>query len=494
MKKNTQKNSPLSYKNRAVIAALILTLGAVTTSYYYWFREAIPVIEETKEAPPRVVWMNIFMHGSFGTVLGLLSVFNVMKDAVDNTNYKKMTSHMRYDHFFYQLQPLLAPGLFHVDPTFDASQYPGTKYAIFPVTAAYKALDQWDNTPGGHERFYTFGWSGLVSQGRRRKEALRFYNMLEQECRKLRKQNMIPKVRIITHSHGGNVALNMAGVYELLKNPGLAINEHTFPEEEHRKSLLEMRTTLQSLKRKEDVINNLHQKKWDYIPRRSNLTVDELILLGTPIQPETQHFFFSPFFKKIYNFYSDDDKVQRMDWVSTKRYYSEQRLNCTPVNTKNKVIQARITLNKVTAPNKDENKKKDEHPGILSLLFSMGKSKQEIKDPSHKELWFMGWKANIKKGNAQEHIQPYPFAILVPLLKRLIDKHDLSDVDVKLDFTDDKLSLNLYEHNIPENKACLNVPRSVLKDLQDKAASWQPEDVTRSNEMNILHRYSQMLF
>ena len=73
-------------------------------------------------------------------------------------------------------------------------------------------------------------------------------------------------------------------------------------------------------------------------------------MYGAPIQPETQHFFLSPCFKKIYNFYSDEDIVQGGDWVSTRRYFSDQRISPEILDkqkTKKEIprlVQARIMI------------------------------------------------------------------------------------------------------------------------------------------------------
>ena len=74
--------------------------------------------------------MTVFVHGSFGTAMGLLSVFNVIKDNVDDTSYKRMTSHMRNDPFFYHHQAILEPGMHAITPTFDAPD--ANKPAILP--------------------------------------------------------------------------------------------------------------------------------------------------------------------------------------------------------------------------------------------------------------------------------------------------------------------------------------------------------------------------
>ena len=62
-----------------------------------------------------------------------------------------------------------------------------------------------------------------MSKTYRLKEALRFYNALQEELIKLQHQGIYPKIRIITHSHGGNLSLNLAAINEartILDNTG----------------------------------------------------------------------------------------------------------------------------------------------------------------------------------------------------------------------------------------------------------------------------------
>lgn len=194
MKKKTttpqKRRLALPSRKQFMLAALLLGVTLSSLSIYHFFfrhRQVAAVPEK---------WMTVFVHGSFGTMLGLFSVFNVIKDKVDDTNYKKMTSHMRHDPFFHQLQPLLAPGMFHVKPTFTPPS--GTvKQAIYPFTAAYDKLTTHIRSTPEDQRFYTFGWSGLVSQERRRKEAIRFYNALQKEYDALVAQGFTPKIRVV---------------------------------------------------------------------------------------------------------------------------------------------------------------------------------------------------------------------------------------------------------------------------------------------------------
>ncbi|MBN1549365.1 hypothetical protein JW872_01755 [Candidatus Babeliales bacterium] len=121
------------------------------------------------------------------------------------------------------------------------------------------------------DSFYAFGWSGALSFQARELAARDLYRELQREhYAYTTKHGQAPKIRLITHSHGGNVALNLAKVR---------------------------------------LPNN-------------KLVIDELIMLGTPIQNETACYVNDPFFKTIYSLYSHADMLQIMD---PQGIYHEQR-------------------------------------------------------------------------------------------------------------------------------------------------------------------------
>jgi hypothetical protein len=108
------------------------------------------------------------------------------------------------------------------------------------------------------EEFYIFGWSGKLKQQEREKAAV----TLHQEIIKLRetykqKYGCEPTIRIIAHSHGGNVALSMAKI----KSP-------------------------------------------------HPLLIKSLILLACPVQERTKHLICTPMFNHVYSLYSSFDVIQ----------------------------------------------------------------------------------------------------------------------------------------------------------------------------------------
>jgi hypothetical protein len=109
---------------------------------------------------------------------------------------------------------------------------------------------------------YLFGWSGKISFTEREQAArILFTQLKEVALQYYNRYQKIPFIRIITHSHGGNVVLNMA-----------------------------------TLMQEED-----------------SLCISELILLACPVQVKTMDYIKHPLFKKIYSLYSALDFIQIID-------------------------------------------------------------------------------------------------------------------------------------------------------------------------------------
>lgn len=112
------------------------------------------------------------------------------------------------------------------------------------------------------EHFYQFGWSGDVSVDKRRVYGHQLYQEIKNLVIHYKKQyGCIPILTLISHSHGGNVALHM---HELFVQD-------------------------------------------------QSLIIDRLVLLGCPIQVETADYVESSLFRSIINVYSEDDVIQIID-------------------------------------------------------------------------------------------------------------------------------------------------------------------------------------
>lgn len=123
-------------------------------------------------------------------------------------------------------------------------------------------LDRDAPTLFGYNNLYLFGWSGRLSTHERYGVAVILYQKLAALAESYRqKYGKEPRIRLVTHSHGGNVALNLA---------------------------------------------RIHKKQ------KAQLTIDTLVLLACPVQHETKKLAESCFFSKVYAFYSSLDMVQVM--------------------------------------------------------------------------------------------------------------------------------------------------------------------------------------
>ena len=110
------------------------------------------------------------------------------------------------------------------------------------------------------DHFYIYSWSGILDFSERQRAASILYTEIVQLIANYEKlHGFVPKIRILAHSHGGNVALNLA-----------------------------------------TVANN-------------NFIIDELILLAVPVQAKNKDLANSPLFKRVFSLYSTIDYAQIID-------------------------------------------------------------------------------------------------------------------------------------------------------------------------------------
>lgn len=123
-----------------------------------------------------------------------------------------------------------------------------------------RALNQGNMQDFALPDFHFFRWTGLLDYKKREKASMALYHALKKEIQAIfLKTGQKPFVTIITHSHGGNIALNLAQINE--QNEG-------------------------------------------------DLQVDRLILLACPVQDRTAKWSEHHTFNKIYAFYSSMDMIQ----------------------------------------------------------------------------------------------------------------------------------------------------------------------------------------
>ena len=460
------------------ISALITTIGGGVISSI-WFYE--PVRSYFLPAKVQRPWLNIFVHGAFNPGLGLLNIVEVFNDKVKGTNYAQLIKKMRHDPFYYQEQPILARGLLKVTLE-DTPPKEGYKYAVHPIASAFKTIMQEITPKQPEHHFYTFGWSGLLSQECRRHEAIRFHNALCEELTKFHAQDIYPQIRLIAHSHGGNVCLNLAAINELTRMKKEGTQPYAGADTlDAKEAQAQMQLLTSKMPHKDEWQSKQAHKQYDYMPDKTLSIIDELILFGTPIQTETMHYFHAPLFAKIFNFYSEQDTFQAMDIISTKRYYCKQRLESLKQEVspqEPRIIQAKIMIDKDFTTTQPQDK---------SLWQSLVNSNAttESKDPTHKNLWFLAWNKEFCQLNYP--FDPLPMVIFAPLLvKALEEVEEKNDLDLNIECIDTQIHIDVLGHDEHFPMATSTFPMPIIDAIKDNAMRWKPETFTRKNSYHHL--------
>lgn len=314
------------------------------------------------------VWVTVLVHGimSIQPHLNIQNVMRFIRDDIHHTTYSKTVEYMRLDPYFYLNQAMQEFGLKKIDLN---DLQPG--HATNAIAHLYDDVTKMVS-PLVTTNYYTFGWSGLLSPTIRYADSIRLLNELTQELEEnYWKHNIFPKIRLIGYSHGGNVCLNIA-----------AARQNTSP--------------------------------------KSHLSVDELILIGVPIQTETDYLANDPIFKKIYHFFSQKDRIQRIDFFSFNRVFSRRYFrNSNNFKVPKKLMQidmrfVRSAQTRYDSPARQAASMNWNNPGIIS-----GKSKL-LRDcsPGHLEFWFFGW--SPKHYRESFVFNPLPAFITIPYVLHYI--------------------------------------------------------------------------
>lgn len=117
------------------------------------------------------------------------------------------------------------------------------------------------------ETFYLFGWAGDVAPESRKNAGIQLYNSLKKIVEHHTHNGIVPPITLFSHSHGGNVILNM---------------KHAF----------------------------------DHDP--DPLVINKTIFIACPVQYETREFIHCPLFKDIHSYHSHADMMQ---WIDPQGIY-----------------------------------------------------------------------------------------------------------------------------------------------------------------------------
>jgi hypothetical protein len=209
---------------------------------------AIPMTKEsTKQtALEKEPWVTIFIHGTMCVekLLTIETLLTLLRRSIENSRYQRLLHALRQKPYSYTAQAAQLPGLRPINIT----HTPSNSAELF--THLYKVVQERYFPDEITVEWLTFGWSGAMNHLERLWESQNLIDALTDYLEQKRKIFPNLKVRLVTYSHGSNIALNIAHL-----NPG-------------------------------------------------NLQIDQLIMLGTPVFAENEICIYSPIFKEIFSIYS----------------------------------------------------------------------------------------------------------------------------------------------------------------------------------------------
>lgn len=321
------------------------------------------------------VVLTIFIHGTLKPAeFSFATLMKIVHDRTDNTLYSRAIHYMRHDPVLFQghaVQELgLKPIIMEKDYSHKTARTIAHMYEIQNKDLGISDLPQ---------LYYTFGWSGLLSQKKRYLAAEDLYSQLTKELQELKKLHIRPFIRIIAFSHGGNVVLNVSAVQ----------NSDPFVTEP--------------------------------------LIINELISIATPIQRETDHLVSDPMFKKVYHLYSKEDNIQALDMFSSQQFFSNRQFKQrSSFSIPKKLYQVRIrTTRKVKWKEKVKNVE-DPHN-----ILTKNRIRLIHKDPKHTEMWSFKWGAHWYRENFP--LNPFPLMVFIPTIIHTLKTYQPEKRNIILD-------------------------------------------------------------
>lgn len=367
------------------------------------------------------IWVTVFVHGSFSLKphLNISNIIKMLNDSIEESLYYRSTEINRRDPFFYKNQAMGELGLHKIDLL-----NPTAILAAPTVALAYESISHTAGYPVSNQ-YYTFGWSGLVSNKLRFIEAGFLYRDLVKLVTRLRSDGYNPLIRLIGYSHGGNLGLQLGAI---------------------------------------------HQSK----NGADQLSIEEFHLIGTPIQIETDYLIISPVFKKVYNWYSRADGVQTLDFFSFKRFFSKKKFS----KRKNFTLPSKLTQIRI--------KISDFIPKNCKYIGSIPSDDKELYknfrelnfDPGHFELWFMGW--TTLRYRKEFPINPLPVMIFLPLITQYINSDPKAPKDLVAFIQPCFNRIELYPYRLNRKKKYhIKYPfieDMIIENMKEQARRFTPDD------------------
>ncbi len=412
---------------REKIFFIAIFISALVATPFAAYKTTAKYTENTKAKAKKEVYLTVFVHGSLTHLIKRPSIKRlsaIAKDEIEDTLYFDATKIIRDNTFFRKNQPIQGLGLQKIDMDIK----PGRPEAALGRT--FNSLERWfHKKPGRFNRYYTYGWDGLISKKFRYKASQSFYRELADEIRRFEDQGIKTHTTIIGYSHGGNIALNL-GVVHTKDNPSYKIS------------------------------------------------IDRLVLIGVPLHKGIDYKIKSPIFKKVYNIYSSADRIQGLDLFAEGSLFSRQTFVAREdfqLPKKLKQIRIRVVRNRTTK--KRWNKKNDPRRNFKKTSIISGSSPLlRTISPAHLELWFFGW---TRRGYRQHFpFNPIPMVALLPAILDAAQKYEKNHGShLVVDLRPEQLVMIVKSNGI--HTVTQFLPEELLSDIKKLASQFSVKPNTK---------------
>lgn len=223
------------------------------------------------------VTARVFIHGTILVGYFFVDIPGSWRDEYqENSLIERAMAAARKHPFLYHSELVLDLGVTDVTQEIMVPlSYPLThEKAAISILRAFERTDRCVSSRKGAYHYYTFGWSGALSERKRNKDSFYLYQGLLGIQTSLKERYPRAKIRfeLYAHSHGGQLIAH------------LPIVHRQFPE--------------------------------------NDLLIDLAVLCATPLYKEkAQPMISSTMFGTIINLHSSGDKVQNLDIISTPQHY-----------------------------------------------------------------------------------------------------------------------------------------------------------------------------
>jgi hypothetical protein len=158
----------------------------------------------------------VFIHGSIHVPLAFLSPFCVLYDSFNGSSwYEKTVNSLRYHITTQRDGVVFLDGLFEVTQIINQDNFEGpTRYngACHVIRGFQRSCATISHTT---RRFFTFGWSGILSEQERKSAAEDLYDALHALKLEALVRGKQLKIELYAFSHGGQIALHLPMVRKI---------------------------------------------------------------------------------------------------------------------------------------------------------------------------------------------------------------------------------------------------------------------------------------